>query len=37
MLHNALEETYVDQIIFSVKLARERRECIVYVQRNIFR
>lgn len=37
MLDNAEEKPYVDQVILSMTLAWERRECIVQMQRDIFR
>ena len=37
MLDNTEEKAYVDQVILSTELAWERRECIVRMQRDIFR
>ena len=37
MLDNAEEKPDVDQVIYSMELAWERRERIVHMQRDIFR
>ena len=37
MLDNAEEKPYVDQVVLSMELAWERRECIVRLQRDICR
>ena len=37
MLDNAEEKPYVDQVVLSMKLAWERREYIVHLQRDICR